>query len=279
MSQITINEYQLIRDYIEKNCGIKLGDNKEYLVESRLTILMATNGCTTFGQFYKKATEDTSHKLRDKILNAMTTNETLWFRDNYPFDILKTELLPKYCTEFISGQREKLNIWSCGCSSGQEPYSMAMCLLEFAAKNRDFPLEKVNILATDLSDPVLLLALSGRYDEFTMNRGLPIEIRNQFFTKIGNIWEIHDKIKRMVSFKKLNLLDSFGLYPFFDIIFCRNVAIYFSNKLKTEIFEKFYKQTEANGYLFLGGSESLEMYMESYSSIQYERGRYYQKGK
>ncbi len=277
MSIMTRQEFLDIRSFIEEHCGICLGDEKEYLVESRLTVLMATNGCKSIGELHKKAVSEKASGLRDKILDAMTTNETLWFRDGYPFKLLAEEFLPELHEEFKSGKRIFANIWSCACSTGQEPYSIAMTILDYQKKHPDFPVEKIKITATDISDPILLLARSGRYDKFTMSRGMDEAHLSQYFDGDEKIWTIKDSVRNLVQFKRLNILDKFDDVPTMDIVFCRNVAIYFSSKTKSQMFEKIAQKLSSFGILIVGGAESLTGITESFSNKIKPIGLYYKK--
>jgi chemotaxis protein methyltransferase CheR len=269
-SVITDQEFQLLRDYIEKHCGISLDRNKMYLIESRLNTLMIENGCENYNALYRKASSDTTNGLRDKIIDAMTTNETLWFRDNGPYNSLR-DLLSVYSSEFRSGKRAKLRIWSSACSSGQEPYSIAITILESGIRP-----EQVEIIATDISSTVLFMAKLARYDAIAINRGLSPEMRDRYFTSEGRVWKLADKVKQMVTLKKMNLQESFASIGKCDIVFCRNVLIYFSEAFKRDIFSRLAALLRPSGYLFIGASESLSTYSNEYSMVKGSHGIYYQ---
>jgi chemotaxis protein methyltransferase CheR len=282
MASISTNEFKLLRDYIEKSCGILVGDEKAYLIESRLSSLMAQNGCSTFAEFYQKAVSDRTIGLRDKIVDAMTTNETLWFRDSHPYKVLDEVLLREFADEISKGKRRKIRIWSAACSTGQEPYSIAMVINEFARKSSVLPMEFVEIVATDISPSALFLAMAGRYDKLSMSRGMTDEMRDRYFDQTGNVWAVKDKIKKMVTYKKFNLQDSFTMMGSFDIIFCRNVAIYFSEHFKRDLFKRFAQLLRPNGIFFLGASESMSNYSTEYQLLTHDRAMYYrvkQEGK
>ena len=232
-AKIDPNEFQLMRDYIEKSCGIHLTDDKMYLVCTRLTTLMVERGCNSFADLYHKAVADNTHELRDKIVEAMTTHETFWFRDTSPFVIMDEVILRELAEEIKLGKRTKIKIWSAACSTGQEPYSVAMTVLELARKHNSLKPEHVEITATDISSTVLYLATAGRYNSLAMSRGLDKDYENRYFEPDGKVWAIKNDVKKMVSYKKLNLQESFYNLEKQDIVFCRNVLIYFSDEFKT----------------------------------------------
>jgi chemotaxis protein methyltransferase CheR len=268
-------EFKQLREFIEKSCGIALGDEKAYLVENRLVGLLADAGCASFGELYKKAVSEPKLGLRDKIVDAMTTNETSWFRDKYPFDIFETTVLKKMTQEIMSGIRKKIRIWCAAGSTGQEPYSLAITLSEFSRKVSSQPLQCTEIIATDISPSVLFLAIAGRYDQISMSRGMPPELRDRYFTKSGKVWVLSEEIRKIVSFKKLNLQDDFSLLGKFDIVFCRNVLIYFSDSFKRRLFDKFADILNPGGIFFLGASESAGNYSNRFSMITENKHLYY----
>jgi chemotaxis protein methyltransferase CheR len=271
MNQLTDAEFKALRDYIEKSCGIALGDEKVYLVENRLAGLLVETGCSSFGELHRKAINDPGLGLRDKIVDAMTTNETSWFRDIYPFEILIDDVFKKFAQEIVSGRRNKIRIWCAACSTGQEPYSIAMKLQEFSRRSSAFPINNTEIIATDISPSVLFLAIAGRYDQISMSRGMPQDVRDRYFTNNGKIWALNDVIKKMVIFKKLNLQENFTSMGKFDIIFCRNVMIYFSDAFKRQLFTRFADSFNSAGFLFLGASESMSAYTDRFTMISENR--------
>ncbi len=274
-TKIDLNEFQLMRDYIEKSCGIHITEEKMYLVETRLTTLMIENGCNSFTELYKKATSDMSHGLRDKIVDCMTTNETLWFRDTSPFSILDEIILKEFTEEIKAGKRTKIRIWCAACSTGQEPYSIAMVLLEYIRKNSVLKPHHIEIVGTDISPTVLYLAMAGRYDNLAISRGLDADFKSRYFEPDGKVWSIKSEVKNMVKFKKMNLQEDFSFMGKKDIVFCRNVLIYFSDEFKKDILQRFTKMLIPNGYLFLGASESIINYSSNYQMLRHTRGLYY----
>jgi len=269
-------ELKLLRAYIEKHCGIALSDEKAYLIENRLAALMATQGCASFSEFYYKALADKSELLRDKIIDAMTTNETLWFRDASPFAIMRDKILPQVAAEIREGKRSALRIWCAACSSGQEPYSLAITIAEFRKKHPAPGPEQVEITATDISPTMLFIAKNGRYDDLQMSRGMPGELLSRYFKKDGSAWTIDVSIKKMVQFKKHNLQDARPVQSKHDIIFCRNVLIYFSDELKIKLLGSFAELLRPSGYLITGASESVGNYSREFRMLSHADGLYYQ---
>jgi len=274
-AKIDPNEFRLMRDYIEKSCGIHLTDDKMYLVCTRLTALMVESGCNSFADLYHKAVADNTHVLRNKIVEAMTTHETFWFRDTSPFVILVEVILRELAEEIESGKRSKIKIWCAACSTGQEPYSIAMTVLELVRKHNSLKPEHVEIIASDISSTALYLAAAGRYNSLAMSRGLAEDYKNWYFEPDGNVWTIKNDAKKMVRFKKMNLQEDFSLLGKQDIIFCRNVLIYFSDEFKKDVLKRIAGLLRPNGYLFLGASESVINYTKEYHMLRHTIGLYY----
>ncbi len=254
MADLSKEQYAWFCSFLESTSGIVLGPSKQYLVSSRLAPLVAKYGLSSVGELVDKAGSISARALRSELIDAMTTNETLWFRDGYPFNILRQRLLPEFA------QTKKLGpvkIWSAASSSGQEPYSIAMTCLESS-----IPKFKtsggVQIVATDISPTMLTLCKNGEYDRLSLNRGLSEERKRMFFEKANeNSMRVKREVKSLVTFKYLNLLESYRGMGMFDVIFCRNVLIYFSAQVKAKIIDQMADCLNPGGYLFLGGSESL----------------------
>ena len=272
---ITPAEFNQLRLYIKDQCGIALGDEKAYLIETRLTPLMLENGCDDFTQFYLKIQQEKSTVLRDKIIDAMTTNETLWFRDKHPFVILQDKIFPDLAEQFQSGRYTPIRIWSAACSTGQEPYSISMTIHEFCANQSTFQPRNFEILATDISSSSLYIAKAGRYDPLAIKRGLSEEMRNRYFTLNGRSWILDERIKQRVTFKKYNLIDTPQDLGIFDIVFLRYVSIYFSETLKCALLNNITKILKPNGILFLGGVESLLGMNTLFTIAEFAGGHYY----
>jgi chemotaxis protein methyltransferase CheR len=272
---ITAEEFHQIRAYIEAQCGIALGDEKAYLIETRLAKLMTENGCETFSEFYALLKGDVRAVLREKIVDAMTTNETLWFRDTHPFAILREKLLPQLAEKFRTGGRTRFRIWSAACSTGQEPYSISMTIHEFCRMQTTLKPEHFEILATDISPSALFIAMAGRYDRLAINRGLPEEFRDRYFTQQGPVWVLDEAVKKLVTFKKFNLQDSPDAFGPFDIAFLRYVAIYFSDDFKKRIFANLARLLSPSGCLVIGAVESLRGLCEAFELCDHAGGAYY----
>ncbi|WP_455203190.1 CheR family methyltransferase [Kaarinaea lacus] len=269
-TSITSDEYQAFRGFLEQACGIVLGDNKQYLVTSRLTGIMAEFDITSFSKLMEKLLKD--KMLKQRIMDAMTTNETSWFRDEYPYDILKEKILPEAATRKVNN----FKLWSAACSSGQEPYSISMIVSEYlSSKPGSLPNGSVQIVGTDISSSILQKARSGQYEGMSVVRGLSAERKQRFFKENGQCWEIRDEVKKRVSFREMNLMQNYALLGKFDVIFCRNVLIYFSPDLKKDIIKRMASALNPNGYLILGGSESISGYSEDFNLVRWKNGVVY----
>ncbi|MEZ9199319.1 MULTISPECIES: protein-glutamate O-methyltransferase CheR [unclassified Shewanella] len=267
------NEYHQFRLFLEQHSGIVLGENKQYLVRSRLAPLMGKYNLPSLSDVVKHSMKPTERQLRTEVIDAMTTNETLWFRDRYPFELLANTLLPNY-----SRLGRPIKIWSAACSSGQEPYSLSMTILEHQQRRPGKLPSGASILATDLSPSMLERCKKAEYDNLALGRGLSEERKRQFFDTLpsGNM-AIKNNVKQLVNFRAHNLLESYTLLGKFDIIFCRNVLIYFSPEAKRKILRQFAAALNPNGILFLGASESIAGLSEEFDMIRCNPGIYYQK--
>lgn len=269
-------EFRLLRDYIELQCGIALSEDKAYLVETRLAGLLAESGCADYGGFYRLASGGSRPDLKDKIVDAMTTNETLWFRDGHPFRILREKLLPELGEHLKSNRRFRIRIWSAASSTGQEPYSIAMEILEYCRRNPGIKPEQFEILATDISPSALFLARAARYDNAAIGRGLPDELKQRYFVQAGPVWSLSDEVKRMITLKKFNLQDPLGPLGRFDIVFCRYVTIYFADAFKRRIYEGIAQMLAPEGYLIISAVENLGGMTQSFQNLSHGGGTYYQ---
>lgn len=269
MLKINSSEYSLMQKYIEEHCGIRLEKGKEYLIESRLTDLVVENGCSSFKEFYEKAMSGNSGKLKERIVDAMTTNETLFFRDKSTWQYLREVGVPSLLDRAEKGR--KARVWSAAASTGQEAYSLLMLLNE-AANERKKPhlLDNIEILGTDISTSALFLAIAGRYDSMAMSRGTTPKIKERYFTKTGNVWEFDRELKKRVTFKQFNLQNSFVSLGTFDLILCRYVAIYFSEAFKRQLFSKMFRALNSGGVLLLGATESLRGFSDEFRISAYK---------
>lgn len=268
---ISPEDYDEFRAFLEAVSGIVLGENKHYLVTSRLTRLMTELSIPSFHDMMSKMKAD--GKLRHRIMDAMTTNETSWFRDVYPFDVLKELILP----EFAKQKLQQIKIWSAACSTGQEPYSISMVVSEYQqTRPGSLPSNAIQVIGTDISPSVLTQARDGIYEGMAVGRGLTEERKQRFFRAIdSNHMQISEDVRKRVSFREMNLMQSYAGLGKFDIIFCRNVLIYFSPELKKDIMQRMAYSLRPGGYLILGGSESISGYSDEYEMIKWRNGVIY----
>ena len=271
--QLDDKSYNQFRTFLEQQCGIVLGESKQYLVKSRLAPLMSKFDVSSLGELITRTMSPAQGQLRAAVIDAMTTNETLWFRDDYPFKLLKSKLLPDF-----ANRRTPVKIWSAASSSGQEPYSIAMSVLEYQKSNPGSFSRGVQVIGTDISTTMLEHCKYGHYDSLALARGLSPERKKQFFEDGNNgMLKVKDEVKKMVSFRPLNLLNSYSLMGRFDIVFCRNVLIYFSPEIKTQIISQIHGTLNDGGYLFLGASESLSGLNNDFNMLRCNPGIVYQK--
>ena len=252
--KIKTGEIPLISKYIYGISGIHIEASKAYLLETRLGRLLEAENCTSYEEFYHKAKADGSRAIEKKIVDAITTNETLFFRDTGPFELLKHKLLPEVIDKHaVKSKTSPIRIWSAACSTGQEVYSIAIVLKELLGST---PV-KLKLTGTDLSDAAVKQASYGSYNKFEIERGLPRELLQRYFTADGANWKIKDQLRAMASFRKFNLMHPFTGLGKFDIIFCRNVAIYFTLEDRKKLFSKIADVLEPDGFLIIGSTESL----------------------
>ncbi|HIJ75800.1 MAG TPA: protein-glutamate O-methyltransferase CheR [Deltaproteobacteria bacterium] len=276
---LTELEFKLLRDLIYEHCGIFLTENKAYLIENRLANLLEKSRSSTFGELYLKArTSPQGGLLCMQMVDAITTNETSWFRDEYPYHVLRERILPEYDREIAAGKRKRIDIWSAACSTGQEPYSTAITILDFySVSNKDSACHNwVHILATDISATSLAVADEGKYDAASINRGLQQKHLDRYFKQNTNCWKIDDRVKEMISFKPCNL-KSPVMGEKYDIIFLRNVMIYFPDSLKRELFNRMAEILAPNGYLFLGTGETTGGYTTRFEMVGFQKAIYYRR--
>jgi len=274
---LTREDSALLRGYINSSCGIHLGTEKEYLVIQRLKGLLEMYDCKDFHAFsyFVKHNKD-NLRLRDSVISAICTNETSFFRDGHPFEFFRMEILPCLCdlirkrkSTRVQRKGAKVSILSGGASTGQEPYSLAM-LINDALEREYTDIEPIDfsIMATDISSKVLARAMDGIYYNAEVQRGLNQYHLEKHFEKIGNQWYINESIKKLVEFHKVNFIEHFMYLGGFDIIFCRNVLIYFEDEVKRRILDQFYELLHPDGYLILGSTENLFSVTDKFKSIR-----------
>lgn len=272
--EVTDVQYRRFAAFVEEKCGIVLGDGKQYLVNSRLSSLLSKFRVQTVDDLINLAMEEKpNNKAQEEVIDAMTTNETLWFRDTYPYKALETIILP----ELAKKAKYPVRIWSAACSSGQEPYSIGMIIQEQMSKMLHIDPKQTQIIGTDLSPEMLSICRRGQYDVHALSRGLSPERKEKFFrpTHNPNMMAIDSRVKSMVEFRPMNLLGSYALMGRFDVIFCRNVLIYFSNDVKADILRKLTMCLNPGGYLILGSTETLVGVADKYEMMRCNPGIIY----
>ena len=260
-------DYEFLRKLLKERSGLDLSSDKQYLVESRLIPLARRAGLPGIAELVQKI-KGGSDPLTSEVVEAMTTNETFFFRDKIPFDHLRQTVLPEVLP--ARANRRSLRIWCAASSTGQEPYSIAMCIKEFAALAG----WRIEIVATDLSQAVLEKSKAGIFSQFEVQRGLPIQMLVKYFTQTGDLWQINADIRAMVQHRQLNLLQDFSHLGSFDVIFCRNVLIYFDQETKTAIFDRLARVLEPDGVLALGAAESVVGISDAFKADPERRGLY-----
>ena len=272
-------EYKQISDYITEISGIVIPPEKYYLIETRLYRLALESGVESFDDFYKKVILPGKQQISQKIINAITVNETLWFRDAVLWNCIEHEVLPELVEQLASGRKKKIRIWSTAASTGQEAYSIAMCIDNYLKKNNisHLKLSDFEIFATDISDRALDIATTGRYDKISMTRGISDYYKEAYFKKSDSAWDLDPHIKNSVKFKCFNLKNSYSDFGKWDIIFCRYVLIYFPDALKIEIISKLYEALNTNGVLFTGNYVLYNLLRDVFSAKEYGNLTYYIK--
>ena len=260
-------DYEFLRKLLKDRSGLDLSADKQYLVESRLIPVARRGGLSGITDLVARI-KGGADALTLEVVEAMTTNETFFFRDKIPFDHLREAVLPALVQARAS--RRALRIWCAASSTGQEPYSIAMCVKEFAGLAG----WRVEIVATDLSQAVLEKSKSGIFSQFEVQRGLPIQMLVKYFTQTGELWQLNADIRAMVQHRQLNLMQDFSHLGPFDVIFCRNVLIYFDQNTKADIFGRLAKLLEPDGVLALGAAESVVGITDAFKPYAERRGLY-----
>ena len=251
---LTDAEFSLISEMVFELSGVVLDKSKSYLIEGRLAPVAKEAGCENFNELYFKVRHQGDRALKEKVVDAITTHETLFFRDTSPFEALEHKVIPELLDKKSAKNDPRLRIWSAACSTGQEPYSVAMILDRLIGNSRDW---NVSILGSDISSMAITRASLGIYSDHEMERGMKPEMRRAYFERVKEGWRVKDHIRAMVSFRKLNLLEPFKSLGTFDIVLCRNVAIYFNKEDRRDLFFRIKEVLTQDGYLFAGSSEML----------------------
>ncbi|MDB5620084.1 protein-glutamate O-methyltransferase CheR [Tardiphaga sp.] len=265
---MTPADYDFLRKFLKERSGLDLSVDKQYLVESRLTPLARKAGLSGLDELVQKIKSGAT-ALGADVVEAMTTNETFFFRDKIPFDHLREAVIPELLQ--ARAARKSLRIWCAAASTGQEPYSIAMCLKEMGAQLAGW---RIEIIGTDISPQVLEKSKSGIYSQFEVQRGLPIQLLVKYFKQTGEMWQINPEIRAMIQYRPLNLLQDFSHMGKFDLIFCRNVLIYFDQDMKTQIFGRLAKTMEPDGFLALGAAETVVGLTDAFKPHVDRRGLY-----
>ncbi|ODS23820.1 chemotaxis protein [Candidatus Endobugula sertula] len=265
-------DFKAFRDYLKNASGITITPNKAYLVTARIRNIMAEYQLVDLSELIKELNKN-NKSLHQKVIDAMTTNETFWFRDEYPYQYFYKQLIPTW--NGPDYKDSSVRVWSAACSSGQEPYSLGILCEEYKAQHG--LRKRIEILATDLSSHILDRAKSGVYDKLSIGRGLSDKRLQQFFlSDCENQWTVRPEIKKYIQFRSINLLESYSSLGKFDIIFCRNVLIYFTKETKSDILIRMHRCLKPNGLLCLGSSEGLAGASSLFSMIHCKPGIIYQ---
>lgn len=248
---MTPQSFDFFSKYLHENTGLSLQKEKEYLLESRLTAVLKKHNFESFDALMSVVRNDPNGSISLDVIDSMSVTETSFFRDRKPFDLFIDTMLPEIISNKLPTQ--PIRIWSAAASSGQEAYTIAMLCKE---NEKMLAGRRVEILATDISKTVLSKAKAGIYSQFEVQRGLPTNFMLNYFEQTGAMWTLTPEIKSMVTFRQFNLMHPFTSMPKFDIIFCRNVLIYFDIATKTKVFEKLHSTMTLDGYLLLGSAET-----------------------
>ena len=266
---MTPNDYDYLRRLLKERSGLVLSADKQYLVESRLLPLVRRAGVGNLGELVVKLQRPGADLLIADVVEAMTTNETFFFRDRSPFEHFRATMLPALVND--RGPHREIRIWCAACSTGQEPYSLAMSLKEIGAALAGW---RFDIVATDIAGAVIERAKTGVYSQFEVQRGLPIALLLKYFQQIGDKWQVVPEIRAMVKYRQLNLLRDFTPLGTFDIVFCRNVLIYFDHDTKVEVLHRIARSMRPGGFLVLGAAETVVGLSDRFKPHPERRGLY-----
>ncbi|WP_213290138.1 protein-glutamate O-methyltransferase CheR [Bradyrhizobium sp. sGM-13] len=269
---MTPPDYEYLRKLLKDHSGLDLSADKQYLIQSRLLPLSRKCGVSGIGELVQKM-KGGSSSIIVQVVEAMTTNETFFFRDKVPFEHFRDTIMPELLK--ARAGRKSIRIWCAAGSTGQEPYSLAMSLKEMGTALAGW---RIEIIATDLSQEVLEKSKSGIYSQFEVQRGLPIQLLVKYFKQNGELWQISPELRGMVQHRQLNLLHDFSQLGTFDVIFCRNVLIYFDQETKINIFGRLAKAMEGDGFLVLGAAETVVGLTDVFKPFPDKRGLYRPSG-
>jgi chemotaxis protein methyltransferase CheR len=270
---VTPQDFDYLRKLLRERSGLVLAAEKQYLAESRLLPVARRNGMSTLNELIDRLKSKAPVPLTVQVVEAMTTNETFFFRDKLPFDHFRDTIMPALIA--ARAREKRIRIWCTAASTGQEPYSLAMLLKGMGAAIAGY---RIDIVATDLSCEVLEKAKAGIYTQFEVQRGLPVQLLVKFFDQRGETWELAPELRGMVQFRPLNLLNDFSALGTFDVVFCRNVLIYFDQNNKTAILDRLARQISEDGYLVLGAAETVIGLTTAFKPLADKRGLYVPTG-
>ncbi|HXF89987.1 MAG TPA: protein-glutamate O-methyltransferase CheR [Xanthobacteraceae bacterium] len=266
---MTPHDYDYLRNLVKVRSGLVLGADKHYLVESRLLPVARKAGLADLTALVQKLKSPDGGPLVLQVIEAMMTNETFFFRDRIPFEQFRDTIMPALLAARATERR--IRIWCAAASTGQEPYTLAICLKEMGRKLAGW---QIDILATDISNEALEKARSGTYTQFEVQRGLPIMMLVKYFTQTGELWQLTPEVRSMVQFKVHNLLHDFGRLGVFDVVFCRNVLMYFDQQTKVEVLNRLARVIAADGFLLLGAAETVVGLTDAFKPVADKRGLY-----
>ena len=262
-------DYEYLRELLKERSGQVLAPEKQYLIESRLMPIARRVGCASITELVRHLRGPDAEPLKVEITETMTINESFFFRDKIPFDRFRDTVLPAMLAARAKAQR--LRIWCAAAATGQEPYSLAMILKSMQEK---FSGWRIEILATDISGEVLERARAGIYSQFEVQRGLPIQMLMQHFEQVGEQWRVSEAVRKMVQFRQLNLLSDFAALGTFDVVFCRNVLIYFGQETKVDVLDRVYRRLAPDGFLLMGAAETVVGLTDMFVPLAEKRGLY-----
>ena len=266
---MTPQDFDYLRKVLRERSGLVLSAEKQYLAESRLLPVARKHGLASLAELVARLKAATVAPLVVEVVEAMTTNESFFFRDKVPFDHFRLTIMPALMA--ARAREKRIRIWCTACATGQEPYSLAMCLKSIGSALAGW---RVEILATDISNEVLTKAKAGIYNQFEVQRGLPIQQLVKYFAQVGEAWQITPEIRAMVQFRPLNLLNDFSPLGQFDLVFCRNVLIYFDQDTKIGVLDRLARQMPPDGFLVLGAAETVIGLTEAFKPMADQRGLY-----
>ncbi len=264
---MTPQEYGYLQNMLKERSGLVLSEDKQYLIESRLSPVVKKNGLENISDLIRKLQLPGSENLKSAVTEAMTINESFFFRDKTPFKNFEEVMMPSLLK--ARQAKRSLRIWSAAASSGQELYSLAILIKE---KGDAFRSWKVELMGTDISTEILEKAKTGLYSQFEVQRGMPSPLLVKYFQQVGSLWQVESGLRAMVSFRNYNLLDNFSSLGTFDIVFCRNVLIYFDRETKQDVLERIARQMAPDGYLVLGAAETIVGITDKFEPVDGRQG-------